>query len=67
MKEAITLCENIVGKEMNYNSAEDNRIGDHIWYISNVSKFKNHYPKWNYKFNLVNILEQIFAKELQNN
>ena len=39
MKEAITLCENIVGKKMNYNYAEDNRIGDHIWYISNVYKY----------------------------
>jgi CDP-paratose 2-epimerase len=66
MKEAIILCEKIVGKKMNHSYVEDNRIGDHIWYISNVSKFKNHYPNWNYKFNLVNILEQIFTREIQN-
>lgn len=60
MKEAILLCEQITGKKMNYSYADENRIGDHIWYISDVSKFKSHYPTWVYKFNLINILEQIF-------
>ncbi len=64
MKEAITMCEQIVGKKMNYSYAEDNRIGDHIWYISDVSKFKKHYPNWNYQYNLINILEQIFTCQI---
>ena len=64
MKEAIVLCEQITGKKMNYSYAEDNRIGDHIWYISDVSKFKKHYPEWNYKYNLTNILEQIYNQEI---
>jgi len=66
MKEAIVLCEQITGKKMNYSYAEDNRIGDHIWYISDITKFENHYPNWNYKYNLVNILEQIFNHQIQN-
>jgi CDP-paratose 2-epimerase len=66
MKEAIILCEQIAGKKMNYAYATDNRIGDHIWYISDITKFKNHYPNWNYKYNLVNILEQIFNHQIQN-
>src|SRR5690606_26243257 len=49
MLEAIDLCEKISGKKMNYSYAESNRIGDHIWYISDVSKFKSHYPDWNYQ------------------
>jgi len=66
MKEAIILCEEITGKKMNYSYAEDNRIGDHIWYISDVSKFKNHYPKWEYKYDLHDILEQIFTHQVEN-
>jgi len=65
MKEAIALCEAIVGKKMNYSYEENNRIGDHIWYISDVSKFKSHYPKWDYKFDLNDILSQIYQQQTQ--
>ncbi len=60
MKEAIAMCENITGNKMNYSYVENNRIGDHIWYISDVSKFKNHYPEWNFKYGIRDILEQIY-------
>ncbi len=59
MLEAIALCEQITGKKMNYLYSEDNRIGDHIWWISDVSKFKAHYPGWNWKYDLTDILVQI--------
>ncbi len=59
MMEAIDICENIIGKKMNYKYSETNRIGDHIWYISDVSKFKNHFPNWEYKFGMEDILTQI--------
>lgn len=61
MQEAITLCEHIVGKKMNYSYSEENRIGDHIWWISDVNKFKGHYPAWNYQYNVKDILHQIFV------
>ena len=60
MLEAISMCEEISGKKMNYSYIENNRIGDHIWLISDVSKFKSHYPGWNYKYNLKDILVEIF-------
>jgi CDP-paratose 2-epimerase len=60
MIEAIQLCEEIAGKKLDYSYSESNRIGDHIWYISDVSKFKEHYPNWGYKYNLVDIATQIF-------
>ncbi|MEY4133871.1 MAG: NAD-dependent epimerase/dehydratase family protein [Saprospiraceae bacterium] len=63
MKEAIALCEGITGKKMNYSYAEDNRIGDHIWYISDVSKFRAHYPDWDFRYGLNDILTQIFQKQ----
>ena len=36
-----------------------NRIGDHIWYISDTKKFKKHYPKWKQKYNSMNIIEEL--------
>ncbi|MBC7796856.1 MAG: NAD-dependent epimerase/dehydratase family protein [Pyrinomonadaceae bacterium] len=60
MQEAIAVCEQITGNKMNFSYSETNRIGDHIWYISDVSKFENHYPDWSFKYNLQNTLTQIF-------
>jgi CDP-paratose 2-epimerase len=60
MKEAITLCEEISGNKMNYSYLENNRIGDHIWYISDLTKFKGHYPDWHWKFGLNDILFQMY-------
>ena len=61
MLEAIRLCEQISGKKLEYTYVEDNRIGDHIWYVSDVRKFQSHYPHWKYQFDLKAILEQIHA------
>lgn len=57
--EAIKKIENLLGKKAIIEYNENNRIGDHIWYISDVSKFKNHYPEWNFKYNIDDILEDI--------
>ena len=61
MLEAIALCEEISGKKLSWTYVEDNRIGDHIWWISDVRKFQRHYPDWKYQFDLKAILEQIHA------
>lgn len=60
MKEAITICENLTGKKMIVNYLSDNRIGDHIWYVSDIRKFQSHYPNWSYKYNLEDIMKQIY-------
>jgi CDP-paratose 2-epimerase len=59
MLEAIELSEKITGKKMNYSYTETNRIGDHIWWVSDLAKFKAHYPNWEYKYGINDILEQI--------
>ena len=59
MHEAIALSEEIVGKKMNVVYADDARSGDHIWYVSDVRKFRSHYPEWNYRYGLRDIIEQI--------
>ncbi len=58
--EAIALCEQIAGKKLNWNYVESNRIGDHIWWISDVSKFRSHYPDWDLQYDLQTIASQIF-------
>ncbi|MEQ8686746.1 MAG: NAD-dependent epimerase/dehydratase family protein [Imperialibacter sp.] len=62
MKEAVALCENITGKKMNISYSDKNRVGDHIWYISDVSKFKSHYPDWDWSYDVLDILTQIFQQ-----
>lgn len=60
MIEAIELCEKISGKKISYSYSETNRIGDHIWYISDVNKFKKHYTGWNFKFDLDTTLVEMY-------
>lgn len=60
MLEAVKICESISGNKMNLEYVDQNRIGDHIWWISDVSKFKNHYPEWGYKYDVQSILEEIY-------
>ena len=39
------------------------RVGDHIWYISDTSKFKKHYPKWRQKYNIKKIIEELIEHQ----
>lgn len=61
MLEAIRLGEAISGNKLDYTYVEDNRIGDHIWYISDVAKFQSHFPDWSYRYDLQGILLEIHA------
>ncbi|HOQ32402.1 MAG TPA: NAD-dependent epimerase/dehydratase family protein [Candidatus Hydrogenedens sp.] len=58
--EAIKMSEEITGKKMNYVYIDQPRRGDHIWWISDVRKFQNHYPQWKYKYDIQKILEEIY-------
>jgi CDP-paratose 2-epimerase len=59
MKEAMDLCQDISGQQLNVEYSGENRIGDHIWWISDVSKFKAHYPGWICRYNTQDILAEI--------
>jgi CDP-paratose 2-epimerase len=59
MKEAIRICEALSGKKMQTTYIESNRSGDHIWWISDVSKFQGHYPGWKVTRNVEEILREI--------
>jgi CDP-paratose 2-epimerase len=60
MREAIALCENVSSKKLDWTYCEDNRVGDHIWYVSDVRKFQAHYPDWSYRYDLQAIVEAIY-------
>lgn len=60
MQEAIKIVEEIVGKQLNYQYSDTPRVGDHIWWISDVSKFQSHYPEWHYRYDLKHIISEIF-------
>ncbi len=64
MLEAIKIGEEISGKKLNYNYVDDSRIGDHIWYISDLSKFKKDYPNWKISYNINRIIEEIYNDSL---
>lgn len=57
--EAIEKIEMITGKKAQVKFDKKNRSGDHIWYISDVSKFKKHYPGWQQQFDIDMIAEEI--------
>jgi CDP-paratose 2-epimerase len=59
MLEAIDLCEEISGRKLTWSYEDANRIGDHIWWISDVRKFQAHYPGWKFRYGLTEILEEI--------
>jgi CDP-paratose 2-epimerase len=58
--EAIAKIEKISGKPMAVTYADANRIGDHIWWISDTRKFQWHYPGWSYRYDLDSILTELY-------
>ena len=59
--EAFERIESITGKPMNYSYSEVNRQGDHMCYISDLSKMKEHYPGWDISKDLQTVFEEIAA------
>lgn len=57
--EAFEMVEGISGKSMNYEYIDNNRAGDHICYISDLSKLKSHYPEWDISVDLNRIFQEI--------
>ena len=57
--EALDMVENISKIKIKREILKKPRVGDHIWYISNLSKFKKHYPNWKQKYNTKKIIEEL--------
>ena len=62
MLEAIAECEAITEKKLDWSYAEANRIGDHIWWISDIKRFQQHYPAWHLTYKITDILKEIYSQ-----
>tara|TARA_X000000950_G_scaffold270013_1_gene349304 strand:+ start:661 stop:1707 length:1047 start_codon:yes stop_codon:yes gene_type:complete len=60
--EAINIIQKKVNSKINLKYLKKNRVGDHIWYISDLSKFMKDYPNWSISYNTNSILNEIIDK-----
>ena len=67
MIEAIEKIENISGKKLNWDYTESNRMGDHICYISDLTKFRKSYPNWKITKSIDIILTDIIKENIKEN
>jgi CDP-paratose 2-epimerase len=59
--EAFAIAENVTGREQNHTYVDENRIGDHICYYSDLRKMRGHYPGWEITHSVRDTIEQIVA------
>ena len=59
--EALEMVEDITGIQIKKEYVKKNRVGDHIWYISDLTKFKSDYPNWRQKYNIRKILQELIS------
>jgi len=64
--EALEMVEKIGGIRIKKNIIKQNRVGDHIWYISNTRKFKKDYPNWKQKYNTRKIINELIENYNEN-
>jgi CDP-paratose 2-epimerase len=57
--EAISIIESKTHQKVLYSMSTENRIGDHIWWISDCNKFKSHFPEWNHQYGIDRIIGDI--------
>ena len=65
MLEAIRLCEEIAGRSLTWTYSDVNRVGDHVWYVSDMTKFREHYPGWTHRYTLRALLEEIYERNAE--
>ena len=57
--EALEMVEKLCNIKIKKEYINKNRVGDHIWYISDLRKFKKDYPNWKQKYNTKKIIEEL--------
>ena len=59
MLEAIEAAERLSGNRLDWTYVEENRRGDHIWWVSDISKFQKHYPDWTLDYDMEGIFRSV--------
>jgi CDP-paratose 2-epimerase len=65
MLEAIDLCQQIAGEELNWELSDQNRIGDHRWWISDLEPFRRDYPDWDITYDIGTVLREIYEQNAE--
>jgi CDP-paratose 2-epimerase len=65
MLEAIEACERIAGRELEWELVDENRIGDHRWWISDLNEFRSDYPDWELRYGIDEILREIHEQNVE--
>jgi CDP-paratose 2-epimerase len=65
MLEAIEACERIAGAELRWELSERARIGDHRWWISDLSEFQADYPDWSLRYGIEEILQEMYEQNAE--
>ena len=65
MVEGIARCEEIANRELNWTYSDQNRAGDHIWWVSDIGRFAGHYPAWRLVHDVPSILREIYEQNVE--
>jgi CDP-paratose 2-epimerase len=58
--EVFALAEEITGQPIRVNYLEQNRVGDHMWWVGSNARFSQHYPQWRLTYDIPAILREIY-------
>lgn len=64
--EAFDIVEQLTGRPVQWIYVDKNRIGDHICYISDLTKLKQHFPNWQITRSLTDIFQEIIEAQVAN-
>jgi CDP-paratose 2-epimerase len=65
MLEAIELCQRIADRDLDHALVEDNRVGDHRWWISDLAQFRADHPRWELRYDIEGILQEIHDQNVE--
>ena len=60
--EAISIIKELSGIKLKFKIINENRKGDHKWWISNLDKYKSHYPEWCHSYDIKSIIKELLEK-----
>lgn len=63
--EALELAARVAGKPVETAYVDENRVGDHVWWIGDNSRFESHFPTWRLTYDVPRILEEIYTQNVE--
>lgn len=62
VREAIALCEDVAGRRLDWRCIDAPRRGDHIWWITDTRRFREHFPSWQQRYDLRATVEEMLEQ-----